>query len=304
MFCYHCGATQPDNTTYCSNCGRPAKGPAQSQTPSATSAPATFAPEAQPSSTPSPTQPSTAPGSQWLNVPPMAQPARPQAYQPYVGQPQTDGKATGSLILGILSLLCFSILAGIPAVILGHISRKNIRQSMGRLKGDGMALAGLIMGYISIAFIPVILIIAAIAIPNLLRAKISANDSAAASTVRTVNTAQVTYTTTYPAKGYARDLATLGPGPSGKCGTESETYACFLDDAVANRNEKAGYRFSMTAVCDATCTDYLIVAAPINQGTTGSKTYCSTSDAVIRFKRGNEVPPATPEECQTWPPLS
>jgi type IV pilus assembly protein PilA len=304
MFCYHCGATQPDNTTYCSNCGRPAKGAAQSQTPSATSAPATFAPGAQPSSTPSPTQPSTAPGSQWLNVPPMAQPARPPAYQPYVGQPQTDGKATGSLILGILSLLCFSILAGIPAVILGHISRKNIRQSMGRLKGDGMALAGLIMGYISIAFIPVILIIAAIAIPNLLRAKIAANDSAAASMVRTVNTAQVTYTTTYPSKGYARDLATLGPGPSGRCGTESETYACSLDDAVANRNVKAGYRFSMTAVCDGTCTDYLVVAVPITEGSTGSRTYCSTSDAVIRFKRGNEVSPSTPEECQTWPPLS
>jgi type IV pilus assembly protein PilA len=234
----------------------------------------------------------------------MAQPVQPQAYRPYVGEPQTDGKATGSLILGILSLLCFSFLAGIPAVILGHMSRKNIRQSMGRLKGDGMALAGLIMGYISIAAIPMILIIAAIAIPNLLRAKISANDSAAASVMRTVNTAQVTYTTNYPAKGYARDLATLGPGPSGTCGTESETYACLLDDAVANRNERGGYRFSLTAVCDGTCTDYLSVAVPITQGSTGSRKYCSTSDAVIRYKLGNETPPATPEECQTWPPLS
>jgi type IV pilus assembly protein PilA len=234
----------------------------------------------------------------------MAQPVQRQAYQPYMGEPQTDGKATGSLILGILSLLCFSFLAGIPAVILGHMSRKNIRQSMGRLKGDGMALAGLIMGYISMAAIPFILIIAAIAIPNLLRAKISANDSAAASTMRTVNTAQVTYATTYPAKGYARDLATLGSGPSGTCGTESETYACLLDDTVANRNERAGYRFNMTAVCDATCTDYLIVAAPIKEGTTGSRTYCSTSDAVIRYKLGDETPPVTPEECQTWPPVS
>lgn len=305
MFCYHCGATQPDNTTYCSNCGRPAKGPAQPQTPSATSAPAASAPAAQPSSTPSPTQSSAPPGSPWLNVPPMVQPAPPQAYQPYLGQPQTDGKATGSLILGILSLFfCFSILAGIPAVILGHMSRKNIRQSMGRLKGDGMALAGLIMGYISFAAIPLILIIAAIAIPNFLRAKITANDSTAASVMRTVNTAQVTYTTNYPAKGYAHDLATLGPGPSGRCGTESETYACALDGVVANRNEKAGYRFNMTAVCDGTCTDYLVVAAPITEGSTGSRTYCSTSDAVIRYKLGNETPPSTPEECQTWPPLS
>lgn len=313
MFCYHCGATQPDDTTYCSNCGRPARGPAQTQTPSATSAaqataqPAASAAGTQPSSTPAPQPPmqsSAGPGSPWLNVPPMAQPAaRPQAYQPYVGQPQTDGKATGSLILGILSLLCFSFLAGIPAVILGHMSRKNIRQSMGRLKGDGMALAGLIMGYISVAFIPVILIIAAIAIPNLLRSKIAANDSAAASTVRMLNTTQVTYSTDYPTKGYAHDLATLGPGPGGTCGTPSETYACSIDDALANRNVKAGYRFNMTTVCDSTCTDYVIVAAPINEGSTGSKEFCSTSDGVVRFKSGYATLPTTPEECQAWPPL-
>lgn len=313
MFCYHCGATQPDNTTYCSNCGRPARGPAQTQTPSATSAsqasaqPAASAAGAQPSSTPAPqppVQPSAGPGSPWLNVPPMAQPAaRPQAYQPYVGQPQTDGKATGSLILGILSLLCFSFLAGIPAVILGHMSRKNIRQSMGRLKGDGMALAGLIMGYISVAFIPVILIIAAIAIPNLLRSKITANDRAAASVMRTLNTAQVVYSTTYPTKGYARDLPTLGPGPGGTCASPSDTYACSIDDDLANRNVKGGYRFSMIATCDNTCSDYLIIAAPITEGSTGSKTYCSTSDAVIRFKSGYATLPTTPEECQAWPPL-
>jgi type II secretory pathway pseudopilin PulG len=176
---------------------------------------------------------------------------------------------------------------------------------MGRLKGDGMALAGLIMGYISIAAIPMILIIAAIAIPNFLRAKITANDSGAASAVRELNTAQVTYSTTYPSKGYARELATLGPGPTGTCGTESETYACYIDDALANRNVKSGFRFNMTAVCgnDDICTDYLIVATPITANTTGSKSFCSTSDGVIRFKLGNAAPPTTPEECQAWPPM-
>ena len=51
--------------------------------------------------------------------------------------------------------------------------------------------------------VAIILIIAAIAIPNLLRARISANDSAAAATIRTINTAEVTYSTTYVAAGYA-----------------------------------------------------------------------------------------------------
>lgn len=224
----------------------------------------------------------------------------------FAGQQQTDGKATGSLILGILSLLCFSFLAGIPAVVLGHMSRKNIRESMGRLKGDGMALAGLIMGYISIATIPVFLIIAAIAIPNLLRAKMVANDSAAASTMRTLNTGQVSYSANYPAKGYARDLATLGPGPSNQCGEPSDTYACLIDGPLANANVKNGYRFSMTAVCgtDGICTDYVIVARPVTLNNTGTKSFCSTADAVVRSYRGAPASlPATVEECQAWAPV-
>ncbi len=105
----------------------------------------------------------------------------------------TDGEATASLILGILSITMFLFLAGIPAIILGHMSRNNIHKSMGKLKGEGIALAGLIMGYISLLAIPLILIIAAIAIPNLLRARMAANEAAALSSVRAVNTANVTY---------------------------------------------------------------------------------------------------------------
>src|ERR1041385_7991020 len=59
--------------------------------------------------------------------------------------------------------------------------------------------------------VAIILIIAAIAIPNLLRSKMSANDSAAISTLRTINTSEVTYSTTYPTQGYADTLTKLGP---------------------------------------------------------------------------------------------
>lgn len=231
----------------------------------------------------------------------MGQPLQQPIYQ---GEPQTDGKATGSLVLGILSLLCFSFLAGIPAIILGHISRKNIRQSMGRLKGDGMALAGLIMGYLSIAFIPVTLIIAAIVIPNLLRARMAANDSAAASVMRTIATAQISYKTSYPNRGYARDLSTLGPGSAAACGTPSEDAACLLDSSVT-RGTRNGYRFSMTAVCgaDNACTDYLAVATPVTMNATGTRNFCSTSDAVIHSMRGAVLTPSTPDECQAWPTL-
>src|SRR5258708_1019851 len=77
--------------------------------------------------------------------------------------------------------------------------------------------------------VAIILIIAAIAIPNLMRARITANDAAAASTIRTLNTTEITFSTTYPATGYAKDLTTLG-SPVATCpATPTAAAACLLD---------------------------------------------------------------------------
>jgi type II secretory pathway pseudopilin PulG len=237
-----------------------------------------------------------------------------QALRPGM-EPPTDGKATASLVLGILSVTCLWIFAGIPAVVLGHMSRKKIQESMGRLKGDGMALAGLILGYSSVVVgIPVMLIIAAIAVPNLLRSRMVANDAGAMSTVRTVNTAQVTYSTAYPTAGYARDLALLGSGGGDCKGTDypSAQHACLLDDVVAGPQcsdgawcSKAGFKYSMTATCAAEgCTEYVITATPINPST-GSRSFCSAPDAVVRYRRGPPLtePLASSADCLTWTPL-
>ena len=51
--------------------------------------------------------------------------------------------------------------------------------------------------------VAIILIIAAIAIPNMLRAKMAANESSAVGSLRTINTAMSSYQTTYPTVGYA-----------------------------------------------------------------------------------------------------
>ena len=58
--------------------------------------------------------------------------------------------------------------------------------------------------------VAIILIIAAIAIPNLLRARIAANESSAVSSVRTINTAEISYQSTYPTAGYASTMASWG----------------------------------------------------------------------------------------------
>jgi type IV pilus assembly protein PilA len=136
--------------------------------------------------------------------------------------------------------------------------------------------------------VAIILIIAAIAIPNLLRARIAANDSAAASTLRTVNTAEVTYVTTYPASGYAGNLKTLGPNGLA-CGTvpPTATSACLVDDqvgcAATTGCVKGGYNYFMTATSTtAPIPDYTASAGAIKIGTTGSRNFCTNPDAVIR----------------------
>ena len=60
------------------------------------------------------------------------------------------GLATASMILGIVSLTCLGIFAGIPAIILGVIAGKKIKNAQGVLTGEGKAKAGIICGIISI----------------------------------------------------------------------------------------------------------------------------------------------------------
>ncbi len=134
--------------------------------------------------------------------------------------------------------------------------------------------------------VAIILIIAAIAIPNLLRSKMSASDSAAASTLRTLNTAQVTFATAYPSVGYAATFTLLGPNPTaGLC--DSLTGACLIDNVLAatplGPNAKGGYQYSMVVTTVGTVTgDYGLTANPVVLNSTGTKVYCTTSDAVIR----------------------
>ena len=95
--------------------------------------------------------------------------------------------------------------------------------------------------------VAIILIIAAIAIPNLLRARIAANESSSVSSVRTINTAEVTYLTAYPTVGYAATLVASGPGAGNQAcaaGGPTSLAACLLDSALANNivaGGKSGY---------------------------------------------------------------
>jgi type IV pilus assembly protein PilA len=127
--------------------------------------------------------------------------------------------------------------------------------------------------------VAIILIIAAIAIPNLMRARIASNESAAASQLRTLNTAQTSYVTAYPAAGYGTLAALGGAVPC----TPSSTTACLIDNSLAGNyagNGKNGYMFTNTL--SNSNAQYDVTAYPIAVGSTGNNSFCAIEDAVVR----------------------
>jgi prepilin-type N-terminal cleavage/methylation domain-containing protein len=128
--------------------------------------------------------------------------------------------------------------------------------------------------------VAIILIIAAIAIPNLLRARIAANESSAVASIRTLNTAQISYNSAYPTVGFAASLANL----AGTCTTTIPTTgsACLIDTQLAS-GTKSGYSFQMAGVSGTPASTYQAIGNPITQNTTGVRSFCSVADAVVRY---------------------
>ena len=140
--------------------------------------------------------------------------------------------------------------------------------------------------------VTIILIIAAIAIPNLLRARIEANESYSVESLSTINSAQVTYQSTYPTVGYASLLAQLGPGAGNTaCGAApSSAAACLLDTVLASANAaatpKSGYYFldPVVTVGGGINSTYEIDGLPAAANQTGVRGFCTDSDGVIHFE--------------------
>src|ERR1700679_3107317 len=89
--------------------------------------------------------------------------------------------------------------------------------------------------------VAIILIIAAIAIPNLLRARIAANEASSVASIRTLNTAQISYNSTYPTVGFA---STLGALAGTTCTPPTSAGACLIDTQLSS-GTKSGYKFTL-----------------------------------------------------------
>ncbi len=129
--------------------------------------------------------------------------------------------------------------------------------------------------------VAIILIIAAIAIPNLLRSRIAANEASAVGSLRTLNTAEITYNTSYPTAGFACTLGAMGP-PSGSASATST--AAGLIDANLASGIKSGYTITVACVGGGTPTvNYQSTAAPVSAGVTGQRFFCSDASGVIKY---------------------
>jgi type IV pilus assembly protein PilA len=139
--------------------------------------------------------------------------------------------------------------------------------------------------------VAIILIIAAIAIPNLLRAKIAANQSAAVGTLRTINSAEETFSSTY-SDGFTANLTQLG-GPA--LTAASCANGMLIDEVLSTAPyNKGGYVYTyanngvpqLTAGIPAACgasgfTGFSVSAGPVTLNT-GTAAYCIDESGVIR----------------------
>jgi prepilin-type N-terminal cleavage/methylation domain-containing protein len=159
--------------------------------------------------------------------------------------------------------------------------------------------------------VAIILIIAAIAIPNLLRAKIAANQSSAVGSLRTISSAEETFSSTY-SDGFTLTLAQLGGAP----GVASCVSAKLVDEVLSTApNQKSGYTFvftangtpQLTAGVPAACgasgdTGFSVSATPVTLNSTGTTSYCIDETGVVRVNAaGVLIPP--PCSASGFPPL-
>jgi len=131
--------------------------------------------------------------------------------------------------------------------------------------------------------VAIILILAAIAIPNLLGARMSANEASSVGSLRTINTACITYSSTYTNIGFPAALSNLGPAASA-----SSTSADLIDSVLMN-GVKSGYSFIYASGApDASgfINSYTLNANPSAPGQSGIRYFYTDQSGVITYAYG------------------
>jgi type IV pilus assembly protein PilA len=152
--------------------------------------------------------------------------------------------------------------------------------------------------------VTIILIIAAIAIPNLLRARMAANEASASAALRAIAAAEATYFSAYPNIGYANFLPDLGGAEP--C-APLPNQACLLDVSLSNATPgspgKSGFQFQATGISTGVLNGvYVSGATPIHPGVSGNRNFCSTSEQIMRASNNpGGLPVNTTAACYAYP---
>ncbi len=127
--------------------------------------------------------------------------------------------------------------------------------------------------------VAIILIIAAIAIPNLLKSKAAANQASAVASLRTINTVEITYSSTYN-QGFTTTLLQLGPPSAGN----ATSNAAGLIDSILAAGAKSGYNFvyAASAAVNGQVQNYTVNANPQQVGVSGTIYYYTDPTNTIR----------------------
>ena len=143
--------------------------------------------------------------------------------------------------------------------------------------------------------VAIVLIIAAIAIPNLLKAKMTANEAAAVESLRTIDTGETTYSAACPDVGYSSTLTELNTGTICLSGKN------IIDDILggADPSKKSGYTFSyVSTATNGINTAYTLTGLPGVIGVTGQRGFFTDQTDVVRFSLDGSAPTAASSALQ------
>jgi prepilin-type N-terminal cleavage/methylation domain-containing protein len=135
--------------------------------------------------------------------------------------------------------------------------------------------------------VAIILIVAAIALPNLMAGRMAANEASAVESLRTLQSAETAYSTTFPAVGYSSTLLQLGGSGSGIC-LATPAQACLIDSTLAS-GIKGGYQITWHGDGLTPSVYYSMNADPLARGSSGRRSFYTDYPGVIRY---NDTAPA------------
>ena len=133
--------------------------------------------------------------------------------------------------------------------------------------------------------------------PKLVRSKMAANETVAVATMKDINQAELTYAATYPAVGFAAQIAELG-GRDMACIPGAEHGCLLAEDVALAPHVSRGYTFAATGVGVGTRTAFSSSAVPVRVGESGQRSFCSTNLWLIHY-RGDGRQILDGQNCET-----